>query len=108
MYTKLFYCLFAFFIFLSSTIDSQVVVPNKLTSPNSQIDIAKAKRSQIWISGEWIANKDDYTWKDGFWSDKRPGFIFLPGYWKEINTGWTWISGAWKEISLELWHKIYS
>tara|TARA_B100000676_G_scaffold297169_1_gene338510 strand:+ start:801 stop:1127 length:327 start_codon:yes stop_codon:yes gene_type:complete len=108
MYTKIFNCFFGFIILLSSSIYAQVVVPNKLKNPDSQIDNATAKRSQIWISGEWVVDKDNYIWKNGFWADKRPGFIFLPGYWKEMANGWTWISGAWKEISLETWQKIYS
>ena len=70
MYTKLFNCFFAFFILLSSPINSQVVVPNKLISPNTQIDNVTAKRSQIWISGEWIANECDYIWKDEILSSK--------------------------------------
>ena len=108
MYTKTFSGFLALFILLSSSMDSQVVVPNKLNNPNSIIDNSKSKRSQIWISGEWAVENGEYNWKNGFWTDKRPGFIFLPGYWKKLTNGWTWISGAWKEISLETWHKIYS
>ncbi len=104
----MFSCFFALFVLLSSSMNSQIVVPNKLNSPNSKIDNATAKQSQVWISGEWTVNKGKYTWENGFWTDKRPGFIFLPGYWKELSNGWTWISGAWKKISLETWYKIYS
>ena len=54
---------FALFILLSSSIYAQVVVPNKLNNPDSQIDNATAKRSQIWISGEWTVEKDNYMEK---------------------------------------------
>ena len=94
--------------FLFSSISfSQIVIVNKLESPESQIH-ANSNRTQVWIGGEWIVSNNEYVWEQGNWVDKRPGYIFLPGYWKEVKGGWTWVSGSWTAISMKQWNNIYA
>jgi hypothetical protein len=94
--------------FIFTTISfAQIIVVNKLETPASHIH-NNSNRTQIWISGEWVASNSQYIWKEGAWVDKKPGYIFLPGYWKQVKGGWTWVSGSWKSISMEQWNNIYA
>lgn len=86
---------------------SQVVVVNKLETPDFQIT-NNSNRTQVWICGEWVISDNNYVWKNGSWVDKRPGYIFLPGYWKEVKGGWSWVPGSWESIAIEQWNNIYA
>ena len=99
--------LFLLAFLLSSISFSQMIIENKLESPESKI-YANANRAQVWVGGEWVVSNNEYVWEEGSWVDKRPGYIFLPGYWKEVKGGWTWVSGSWTSISMDEWNNTYA
>ena len=74
-------------LFISSLSFSQVIVSKKLQDPENKIIQKLTKRSQIWISGEWIENNNKYVWKKGYWAQKKPGYIYIQGYWEKRKNG---------------------
>jgi len=95
-------------IFVTSLTYSQVIVSKKLSEPSNKIVQKLSKRSQIWISGEWVEKGKNYVWKKGYWTNKKPGYVFEQGNWEKFNDGWIWKAGNWRKIDLEKWHTVYS
>ena len=95
-------------IFVTSLTYSQVIVSKKLSEPYNKIVQKLSKRSQIWISGEWVEKDNNYIWKKGYWTNKKPGYVFEQGNWEKIKDGWIWKAGNWKKINIKKWHTLYS
>ena len=99
--------LFLVAILLSTFSFSQIVVSDKLSTPESELT-QKTSRTQVWVSGQWVVSNNEYVWKKGYWTEKRPGYVFMPGYWKKVDGGWTWISGSWKQVNMRQWNNVYA
>jgi len=100
--------IFIVILFISSYTYSQITLSEKLEDPINRIVQKLTKRSQVWVSGEWSVENNQYVWVEGYWANKRPGYVFIAGYWQKSNGGWTWVPGTWKQISMKNWNAIYA
>jgi hypothetical protein len=67
--------------------------------PPVRVDIVTTRRSddEVWISGHWSANKNDYTWTKGRWTLPENGKKeWQDGKWEHEDRGWHYTEGSWR------------
>ena len=67
--------------------------------PQPRPELATPRRSpdEVWISGHWSANKNDYVWTKGHWALPEAGKKeWQEGKWEQEKRGWHYTEGSWR------------
>ena len=63
------------------------------------MELATPRRSpdEVWITGHWAANKNDYIWVKGRWALPEAGKKeWQEGKWEKEPRGWHYTEGSWR------------
>jgi hypothetical protein len=67
--------------------------------PPPRVELATTRRNvdEVWISGHWSANKNDYVWTNGHWALPENGKKeWEDGKWEHSEHGWRFVEGSWR------------
>ncbi len=65
--------------------------------PRVEVVTARHNADEVWISGHWSPDKNDYRWTRGRWSLPEAGKKeWQDGKWEHADRGWHYTEGSWR------------
>ena len=63
------------------------------------IQSRRSSPNHIWVPGDWVFNRGQYSYQQGYWAMPSGGQVYVPGRWERVHRGWYWVPGYWTRVS---------